>query len=590
MSSTRFTYCFLLLLASVELTCVNAQAIRLNISSNPLNIRYSATGDSMQHVYTLERIKNQYLANGYIAFNIDSVVWQKREVYAFLFIGKQYRIGAVNIVNDSFARNYENIKTKYLFTFYDTANVYKMAEEILTNSENNGFPFCSVKVITSVSDDQIIYELGIERGQYFAFDSIHVDGDAVVRKSFLEAYTGLKKGTPYNEALYRKAHGKLNQLPFLISERTPQMVFIYGGKAKPYLYLKKKKSDQVNGIVGLAPASTGTGPNQSQKAVFTGEFLLKLNNLFRSAKMLSINWRSFRARSQELKTSFSYPYILGRPIGADIALEFVKYDTLYSTWMRQIGLQYYTSGINGIKAFYQVSTTNLNSVDTNAIRSSREFPAINSVEIKQYGLMANFNLLDYRFNPRKGWQIDAYASAGSKQVLRDNTISELKFGSSRYTLYDSNILRTNQYQLKIKIDKFFQTGLRSTVKLGVYVAQLVAPRIYFNELLREGGINSLKGFNEQSIFATNFNMLEVEYRYLFGLNSYFKVFWNGAYYEDVSYGRTQNVYDTPWGFGVGGNIETGAGILSIMYALGKEKTNSFDLRTGKIHFGISSYF
>ncbi len=258
--------------------------------------------------------------------------------------------------------------------------------------------------------------------------------------------------------------------------------------------------------------------------------------------------------------------------------------------MRQIGLQYYTSGINGVKVFYQVSTTNLISVDTNAIKSSRQFPAINSVETKQYGLMANFNLLDYRFNPRRGWFIDAYASVGSKEILRDNTISELKFGSSAYTLYDSNTLKTNQYQLKIRIDKFFQTGIRSTVKLGVYAAQLIAPRIYFNELLREGGINSLKGFNEQSIFATNFNMLELEYRYLFGPNSYFKVFWNGAYYEDKSYGRTSDVYDTPWGFGVGANIETGAGILSIMYALGKEKSNAFDLRTGKIHFGISSYF
>jgi outer membrane protein assembly factor BamA len=585
-----FIYCFVLFAVSAKPAFVNAQAIRLNLSSNPLNVKYSALGDSLQHMNTLERIRNQYLANGYIAFSVDSIVWKNRELNAFLFIGRQYRIGAVNIVRDSFAQNYQSIKSKYLFTFYDTANVYKMAEEILTSSENNGFPFCRVNVITQVREDKIIYELSIERGPYFAFDSMHIDGDAVVKKSFLEAYTGLKNGAPYNEALYRKAHDKLNQLPFLYSERPPELAFINGGKAKPYLYLKKKKSDQVNGIVGLAPSTTGSGPTATQNVVLTGEFLLRLNNLFRSAKMLSINWRSFRARSQELKTAFSYPYILSRPIGADVALDFVKFDTLYTTLSRQVGLQYYTSGINGIKAFYQVSTTNLNSVDTNIIRNSRAFPAINAVEIKQYGLMANFNLLDYRFNPRSGWLIDAYASVGNKQILRDNTISEVKFGSSMYTLYDSNTLKTTQYQLKMKVDKFFRTGMKTTFKVGVYMAQTVAPRIYFNEVLREGGINSLKGFNEQSIFATNFNMLELEYRYLFGINSYFKAFWNGAYYEDKSYGRTQYVYDKPWGFGVGANIETGAGILSIMYALGKEKSNRFDLRTGKIHFGISSYF
>jgi hypothetical protein len=84
-------------------------------------------------------------------------------------------------------------------------------------------------------------------------------------------------------------------------------------------------------------------------------------------------------------------------------------------------------------------------------------------------------------------------------------------------------------------------------------------------------------------------MLEVEYRYLLGPNSYIKAFWNGAYYEDRSAGKPFSS-DTPWGFGIGGNIETKAGILSILYALGKEKKNNFELRAGKIHFGISSYF
>jgi outer membrane protein assembly factor BamA len=583
-------YCLVLFMVSFCPNDLRSQAARLTLSSNPLGVKYNESGDSIQHIQTLERVKNQYLANGYIAFNIDSVVWRGREAQAFLYIGRQYRISAVKIVNDTFGRQYQEIQTRYVNTLYDTLNVYKMAEDILVSSENNGFPFCKVKVHSKLVDEGMTYELAIHRGQYFAFDTMHIDGDAIVKKSFLEAYTGLKKGSPYNEALLRRAHGKLNQLPFLLSERSPQLVFIHGGQARPYLYLKKKKSDQVNGIVGLAPSTTGTGASQKQSVVLTGEFMLKLNNLFRSAKMLSINWRSFRARSQELRTAFNYPYILARPVGADVAVDLLKFDTLYTTFNRQLGLQYYTSGINGFKVFYQVSTTNLNSIDTNSIRVSREFPAINAVEVKQYGLMANFNLLDYRFNPRQGWFIDAYVSVGSKEILKDNTISEIKFGSAGYTLYDSSVLRTSQYQLRIRTEKFFQLAIKSTFKIGIYSAHIIAPRVYFNELLREGGINSLKGFNEQSIFATNFNMLELEYRFLFGPNSHFKVFWNGAYYEDVSYGRVQNVYDTPWGFGVGANIETGAGILSIMYALGKEKSNAFDLRTGKIHFGISSYF
>lgn len=576
-------------MALLSIACLKAQT-RLRLSSNPLNLRYSAVGDSMQHLRTLTRVKNQYLAAGYIAFSVDSITWGRQFVDAHLFTGKRFRIGSIQITSDSFSRDYMEVQSRYEGTFYDTMSTAKMVEDILDRNENNGYPFCHIRVFAMPSEENVEYTLRIERGTFFVFDTIHVDGDNVLKKSFLAAYTGLKKGAPYSEASFMKANDKLRQLPFLLSERPPQMIFLANGKARPYMYLRKRKSDQVNGILGVAPTNTVTNGTQKQNIVVTGEILLKLNNLFKSAKMLSINWRSFKARSQELKAEFNYPYILGRPIGADIAANLVKYDTLYTTTAWQLGLQYYTSGINGIKAFYSVSSTNLNTVDTSAIRTSRQFPAINAVEIKQYGLMANFNLLDYRFNPRKGWYIDGYASAGTKQILRDNIISEVKFGPDGKSLYDSGSLKSTQYQVKMRVDKYFQTGNKTAVKVGMYTAHIIASRIYFNELLREGGINSLKGFNEQSIFASGFNMLEIEYHYLFGVNSYFRVFWNGAYYEDRSVGRSQYVYDTPWGFGAGANIETGAGILSIAYALGKEKSNKFDLRTGKIHFGLSSYF
>jgi hypothetical protein len=570
-------------------TLVSAQNYTLSFSENPLNYKFIKKIDSVQQVRAIAGFVNYYKARGYAAVSIDSIKWGKGEVNAFVFVGKKY-------VVKSFTADYQITKANSLLSLsekfsnsaIDTAVFSNYANAVLGFYEDNGYPFCSLITDSTVlNKNKLEVFLSIDKGALFLFDSMHIDGDANVKKTFLSAYTGLKVGKVYSESVYRKAFDKLNQLPFLSAERIPQMVFVNGGKAKPYLYLKKKKSDQVNGIVGLAP-STATNA-QAQSFVFTGEFLLKLNNLFKTGKMVMVNWKSFQARSQELKTAFNYPYILGQPFGADLAVDFLKFDTLYSNFNRQIGIQYYTSGINGFKVFYKVNTTNLISVDTNKVRSKERFPDINSVQTAQYGLSANFNLLDYRFNPRKGWWIESTISAGTKQILTDNRIASVKFGTAGYNLYDSTVLKTNQYQIKLSVDKFFPIGLKGTIKAGVSIEQIVAPVIYFNEVMREGGINSLKGFNEQSIYATNFNMLDLEYRYLLGPNSYIKAFWNGAYYEDHTTGKDAT-YDTPWGFGVGGNIETRAGILSILYALGKEKQNNFDLRAGKIHFGISSYF
>lgn len=567
---------------------LQAQSHALYISENPLQIKYPARIDSIGLNDYLFRFVNRYMASGYASCSVDSVIWRKEIVKVYFYAGNRYKIGQVEVLNDSGFNHFNYFQNRFKGNTFDTFTSFKMAEEALNYLENTGFPFARVQINNDPVRSFMNMSVVINCGPYFVFDTMHIDGERVLKSRFMEAYTGIRSGQPYNESALRKANEKLNQLPFLISERPPQIVFIAGGKAKPYYYIKKKKSDQVNGIVGLAPSTTSG--SSGTNLVLTGEFVLRLNNLFKSAKMLNINWRSFRARSQELKTAFNYPYVLGKPIGIDMALDFIKFDTLYSTLQRQLGLQYYTSGINGFKLFYQITQTNLITVDTNTIRTSKQLPAINAIEIKQYGLSGTFNLLDYRFNPLKGWLIDFTFTAGSKTILRDNVISELRFGSPSYSLYDSVQLKNNQFQYHLRIDKFIPISGKSTFRLGTYLSQISASRIFFNELMREGGINSLKGFNEQSIFASNFNMLEIEYRYLFSANSHFKLFWNGAYYEDKSVGNSQYIYDWPWGFGAGANIETGSYILSLMYALGKEKGNSFDLRTGKVHFGISNYF
>lgn len=577
----------LLLVSSIN---ANAQVYNLELNQNPLGVKYPVSIEYSLLEPAIQRITNFYRLSGYLEYSVDSISRDTGTIKVWVHTGQPYRITSVRIISDSPYFRYKGLEERFRKQKYDSGVVSDAVEGILGQLENNGYPFAIVNLEVLTFEDGVELICRIDKGVSFVFDTCHIDGDPVLRKSFLESYTGIKAGTLYNEALFRKAHDKLNQLPFLISERVPQIVFLYSGKARPYYYLKKRRSDQVNGIIGLAPSPGTAGSNTGGSVNLTGEFTLKLNNLFKSAKVLHLNWRSFRARSQELKTYFSYPYLFSRPVGIDGGLELLKFDTLYTVLQRQIGVQYYTSGISGMKAFYSVSTTNLNALDTAFLRTTKSFPSINSVETKQYGIMFSFSKLDYRFNPRKGYFADGSVSVGSKEILRDNRIEEIRFGPENYNLYDSSVLKSTQYQYALRAEQFIPLGSRSACRIGVQINRIIAPQIYFNELFREGGINSLKGFNEQSIFASHFNMLELEYRLLLGVNSHFRVFWNGAYYEDRNVGRTEPLKDTPWGFGAGGNIETGAGILTVIYALGKERSNPFDLRTGKFHFGISSYF
>ena len=80
----------------------------------------------------------------------------------------------------------------------------------------------------------------------------------------------------------------------------------------------------------------------------------------------------------------------------------------------------------------------------------------------------------------------------------------------------------------------------------------------------------------------------MEYRFLFEKNSNIFLFAEGAWYESNSV--TGYVNDTPVSVGLGINFDTKAGIFNLSYGLGKQFSNGFDLRTGKIHAGLTALF
>ena len=118
------------------------------------------------------------------------------------------------------------------------------------------------------------------------------------------------------------------------------------------------------------------------------------------------------------------------------------------------------------------------------------------------------------------------------------------------------------------------------------MAFLYNEALFDNELFRIGGIKTIRGFDEESIFASSYIIGTLEYRFILDKNSSIYAFSDGGYYEKTN----STINDTPIGFGVGMNFQTGAGIFSINYAVGKQFDNPIDFRASKIHFGFVNFF
>jgi len=156
------------------------------------------------------------------------------------------------------------------------------------------------------------------------------------------------------------------------------------------------------------------------------------------------------------------------------------------------------------------------------------------------------------------------------------------------SLYDTISTSETQYVFKATIDKYWQVSARSTFKTSYHGAALISKKILTNELFRIGGFALLRGFDEESIYASQYHIGTAEYHYLLGQNSFFFLFFDGSYV--VNEGAVPASYSTPLGFGAGINFETRAGIFEVSYALGKVDNAAIEFRSAKIHFGYLNYF
>jgi outer membrane protein assembly factor BamA len=255
------------------------------------------------------------------------------------------------------------------------------------------------------------------------------------------------------------------------------------------------------------------------------------------------------------------------------------------------GIQYQIIGSNYLKASLRQKTTIILNTDTAYIKSTRRLPPNLDISTNEFALEYFLQRLDYRFNPTSGYVLTVSGSAGVKKIKKSNAVLGLideVTGENFSFLYDTTRLKSFQFRVGIAIDKYWRLAARHTIKTSFNGAYFYSPSIFENEKYKLGGVNSLRGFDDQSIFTPYYAMANLEYRFLLSKNSYFSAFFNSALVQDARPGK--GPFDFPFGFGVGAAVETKAGIFGITYAMGKQLDNKIDFKSAKIHFGYVNYF
>ncbi|OYU96298.1 MAG: hypothetical protein CFE21_07830 [Bacteroidetes bacterium B1(2017)] len=468
---------------------------------------------------------------------------------------------------------------------FQSQEISKGMQQILSYAQNNGYPFASISLDSIIIDTLgVNASINLQKNSLTFFDSIDFGGTARMKKSFLQNYANIKPGMIYQEDALKNLDSRLSELSYVQVVR-PLGVYFYGNKAKPYVYIDSKKASSFDGVIGFAPNSS-----LNNKLVVTGDLNLKLVNLIGSGKNLELAYRGFLNSSQDLQAKFLYPYFLNSKVAIEYAFKLLKFDTSWFELVNDIAFQYRFTGNNYVKFFYQNQLVNLLQVDTQFVLSNKKLPSNHDVRNDLYGLGLRRSTLNYFYNPSKGYLLELEAGAGTKRISKNSTIQDLVLSENgiNYSIYDSVNLKTIQFKGSGNLMVFNKLASHFVLLTQLKGGIVSNENLFLNELFRIGGLKTLKGFDEQSIFASKYLIANVELRYLFQQNSGFMVFWNGAWYKNEAV--NPQITDKPWGVGAGMNLETGAGIFSLYYALGTQKGNPLEFQRAKVHFGLVNFF
>jgi len=526
--------------------------------------------DSTAVIQELKNIRQSLIDLGYLTASIDSLTWSQDTTHAYIFAGRLYNWAELKPGNvpEEYLSKIGYREKVYRSERFSPSGFSNLVEGLLKMGENNGYPFAQLNLDSiQIKEEGISAQLNLKRNTFFVIDSLVLKGDSEANRAYIQNHLGLKMGMAYNQSLLNKIPTRLKELPF-VSVIKPYEIGMRPGKADVYLYLENKKASNFDGVLGVLPDS------ETDEIIITGDIRLNLLNSFKRGEKINLQWQRLQTRTQQLDLNFEYPFLFNTPLGVQFQFNLYRQDTLFSQVNSMAGVQYYFLGANSAEIYYENNQANVLST---SIQSLDRY--VDS-RTNLFGLGLNTSDLDYRFNPRRGYFIEARAAAGQKEILRNQQIDDSE--------YEGIDLKSDLYNGRFNGGVYIPFGKRSTILVRMRSATLLNDNLFRNELYRIGGLKTLRGFNEQAIFASSYAIGTIEYRFILEENSNIFAFFDQGWYEDRV--RADAIRDTPFGFGAGISFETGAGIFSLTYALGKQFDNEIQVRDGKIHFGFISFF
>lgn len=567
MKSVRKFIILIYLIASFTSSEIIAQNLNLTITGS--NIEESKIisdfGYKTNHIdynsiiKEADSIEQRIIKSGYIETERSILTKTNDSTFKIQFqLKNKYESIGISYDSSKIKKSIINSVSEESFKNYFTIPLYNLEETLqLINVKiaSDGFPFSKIRLSTiKIKNESTLTARLIvsEKKRKRSLDNIVIKGYEKFPKSYLKRFLKIKPEKVFNLEEIKENMNTLSNLRFAEQTKAPEVLFSKDSTSL-YIYLKKSQSNTFDGFLGF---STNEGTNRID---FNGFINLELNNNLNYGETFRLIYKSDESEQRNFEAELSMPYLFSSPIGTELSLKILRRDSSFTSINQKANVFYQLNPKNRI--FIGVESTESNNLLNNEI----------NFEIEDY--KSNRYNLKYAFENRQNFN--------SLFQIKSKVDIELGFGER-----ETNTVVENQEQINLDAFHSFHLNKKNSLYTRLNIAVINSETYLKNELFRFGGINSIRGFLENSILASRYLVVNTEYRYQLSKSIYAHTILDFADFENKISNTKNNLY----GFGLGFGILTKAGLLKFNFANGKSETQNFKFSNSKIHLSLVSIF
>ena len=417
--------------------------------------------------------------------------------------------------------------------------------------EKKGYSLANIRLTNHRKfENKLICDLQLELNSKRNITSLVVMGYDKFPIGIKKAITRKAKKAPFNQENLKQINETFDKLQFVNQLKYPEILFTTDS-TKIFVYVEKSKPNKFDGFIGFSN-------DDKSKLTFNGYLDLQLQNIFNTGEKFNLYWKNDGNRQTSFNIGTELPYIFKSPVGIKANLRIFKQDSTFQNTVTDLNLGYYFA--YNTKAFigYQ-KTTSVDIQNTNLLSMN---------DFTNTFLTSSFEHLE--INP-------------NSFIFPEKAKVFVKFGTGNRTISSQ---KKNQFFTQLDVNYCFNLNPKNSIFVRNQTFYLQSDDYVINELFRFGGINSIRGFNENSLQANAYTGIIAEYRYLLASNLYLHSITDFGYFQD----KTSDSQDRLLGLGFGFGLFTKNGIFNLVYANGSTSEQTIKLSNSIVHVSFKTNF